>query len=73
MNAFLLLYLSMTSILILLSSLEIILFLYFFYRKIFFLVQLSFSFTRNNPDNLSKHKVMKSYLLLIKKRSINAC
>lgn len=34
MNAFLLLYLSMTAILMLLSSLEIVLFLYFFYRKI---------------------------------------
>lgn len=34
MNGFLLLYLSMTAILILLSSLEIVLFLYFFYRMI---------------------------------------
>lgn len=34
MNAFLVLYLSMTAIFMLFSSLEIVLFLYFFYRKI---------------------------------------
>lgn len=63
-----LLYLSMTAILMFLSSLEIVLFLYFFYRKILSSVEFyRYSKNRNNLSNLSKYKILKAILFSLKR------
>lgn len=63
-----LLYLSMTAILMFLSSLEIVLFLYFFYRKILSSVEFyRYSKNRNNLNNLSKYKILKAILFSLKR------
>lgn len=68
MNVFLLLYLSMTAILTFLSSLEIVLFLYFFYRKIVSSVEFyRYSKNRNNLNNLSKYKILKAIFFSLKR------
>lgn len=68
MNVFLLLYLSMTAILTFLSSLEIVLFLYFFYRKIVSSVEFyRYSKNGNNLNNLSKYKILKAIFFSLKR------
>lgn len=68
MNVFLLLYLSMTAILTFLSSLEIVLFLYFFYRKIVSSFEFyRYSKNRNNLNNLSKYKILKAIFFSLKR------
>jgi len=63
-----LLYLSMTAILMFLSSLEIVLFLYFFYRKILSSIEFyRYSKNRNNLNNLSKYKILKAILFSLKR------